>query len=345
MRLAFPLEFAMRQPFLFAAVIVAALIPTLASAGVGFQHFKIEDPKGGAPLEVGVWYPTASPGKPQALELYTQTVAQDAPVQGRDLPLVVISHGHGGSYAGHYDTAEALAKAGFVAASVTHNGDSWQDSSRATHLEDRPYQLEVLTNYMLNRWAGHDRLDADRIGAFGFSAGGFTVLAFAGGEPDLSRLKAHCRERPAFADCQIAVEEKFDYQAPRTWTHDPRVKAVVVASPAIGFAFGKAGLAHVTAKVQLWRGEDDPVLPNPYYAEAVRKDLPTPPEMHVIPHMGHYEFLAPCPAVMAQKMPEICAHEDGFDPVAFHARFDKDVVRFFEASLKAPGNRKRGARG
>jgi predicted dienelactone hydrolase len=52
---------------------------------------------------------------------------------------------------------------------------------------------------------------------------------------------------------------------------------VVAASPAVGFIFGKAGLAQVTARVQLWRGEDDPVLPNPYYAEAVREDLPPPP--------------------------------------------------------------------
>ncbi|HEY3950862.1 dienelactone hydrolase [Phenylobacterium sp.] len=332
----------MRQLSLFAAALaaacVAALVPTLAAAGVGFQHFNIPDPKGGAPLEVGVWYPTASSGKPQPLELYTQTVAPDAPVRGHGHVLIVMSHGHGGSYAGHHDTAEALAEAGFVAASVTHNGDSWKDSSRATHLEDRPYQLEVLTNYMLDRWPGHDRLATDRIGAFGFSAGGFTVLTLAGGEPDLSTLKDHCRERPAFTDCQIVAAAKFDFTAPRVWTHDPRVKAVVSASPAIGFAFGKAGLAKITAKVQLWRGEDDPVLPNPFYAEAVRKDLPVPPEMHVIPHMGHYEFLAPCPPAMTRAEPEICAHEDGFDPVAFHARFKKDVVRFFRAALKAPGN-------
>ena len=109
----------------------------------------------------------------------------------------------------------------------------------------------------------------------------------------------------------------------------------MVASPALGFMFGKAGLAKVMAKMQLWRGADDPVLPNPYYAEAVRKALPAPPEMHVEPNMGHFEFLAPCPPAMAQRLPDICAHEEGFDPVAFHHRFDADVVRFFRANLPA----------
>lgn len=324
------------KPRLFAGVLAAALIPTLAYAGVGFQHFTIPDPGGATPLEVGVWYPTDAAGQPQPVELNTQVVAQDAPVKGHDLRLIVMSHGHGGSYAGHYDTAEALAEAGFVAAAVTHNGDSWKDLSRATHIEDRPRQLEVLTDYMLQRWADHGRLDPDRIGAFGFSAGGFTVLAFAGGEPDLNRFGPHCRAHPEFYDCQLVGQGKLDLVTPRVWTHDARVKAVVSASPAIGFTFGKTGLSKVTAKVQLWRGEDDPVLPNPYYAEAVREDLPTPPEMHVTPHMGHYEFLAPCSATMAARLPEICTHEPGFDPVAFHQSFNRDVVRFFRTSLSAP---------
>jgi predicted dienelactone hydrolase len=326
----------MRLPVLFAAL-AAALIPSLALAGVGYQHLTIPDPVGGAPMDVGVWYPTDAAGQPQALELYIQTVAQDAPVKGKNLPLIVISHGHGGSFAGHYDTAEALAEAGFVAASVTHNGDSWQDMSRATHLEDRPRQLEALTRYLLDAWPSHDRLDPGRVGAFGFSAGGFTVLALAGGEPDLTRFGPHCRDYPDFYDCQIVAGAKADLIAPREWTHDARIKAVVSASPAVGFAFGKTGLSKVTAKVQLWRGQDDPVLPNPYYAEAVRQDLPQAPEMHVTPHMGHYEFLAPCTAAMAQRMPGICAHEPGFDPAAFHRAFNRDVVRFFRAELGAAG--------
>ena len=323
------------RPLIFSALalVCALLSAPVAEAGVGFQHFDIPDPKGGAALEVGVWYPTTATGKPQALELYTQTVAENAPLRGSRLPLVVMSHGHGGSYAGHYDTALALAEAGFVAAAVTHDGDSWRNSSHATRLEERPRQLEVLTSYMLDRWRDHDRLDPARVGAFGFSAGAFTVLALAGGEPDLQQLAPHCRERPAFEDCRIVASEKIDTTTPRTWTHDARVKAIVVASPAIGFAFGKAGLARVKAHVQLWRGEDDPVLPQPFYAEAVRRSLPTPPEMHIVPHMGHYEFVSPCSPAMSQRLPEVCAHEQGFDPIAFHREFNHEVVRFLTQAL------------
>ncbi len=327
----------MRHTAAFVAALLSLLTPRLALAGVGFQHFTIAGHGDSAPLEVGVWYPTAAAGRPLPIELDSQTVAPDAPVKGRGLFLVVMSHGHGGSYAGHHDTAEALARAGFVAAAVTHDGDSWRDSRRAIHLEDRPRQLEALTDYMLTRWKDRDRLRSDRIGAFGFSAGGFTVLAFAGGEPDLTRFGPHCRAYPDFFDCRITAGARLDLAAAPVWTHDRRVAAVVAASPAIGFAFGKAGLAHVTAKVQLWRGEDDPVLPNPYYAEAVREDLPHAPEAHVVPHAGHFDFIAPCSAAMAARLPEVCAHEPGFDEAAFHVAFNRSVTRFFLAALGRSG--------
>lgn len=317
---------------LSALALAAAVIALPARAAVGFQHFTIPDPQG-RPLEVGVWYPTATTPRSERLELGTQTVANDAPVKGEHLPLILMSHGHGGSYAGHADTAVALAEAGFVAAAVTHNGDNWQDTTRAVEIWERPRQLKVLADYMLAGWAAHERLDPHRIGAFGFSAGGFTVLVTAGGEPDMKRLVPHCRDYPAFEDCRIVGAAKLDVNRTVEWTHDPRVRAIVSAAPGVGFAFGREGLAKVRVPVQLWRGADDPVLPHPFYAEAVRQDLPRPPQMHVVPHAGHYDFISPCSPAMAERLPEICVSEPGFDRAAFHERFNRAVVKFFKRAL------------
>ena len=41
--------------------------------------------------------------------------AKDCPVEGKKLPLVVMSHGRMGSFLGHRDIAETLAGAGLVA--------------------------------------------------------------------------------------------------------------------------------------------------------------------------------------------------------------------------------------
>jgi len=86
--------------------------------------------------------------------------------------------------------------------------------------------------------------------------------------------------------------------------------------------------------VQLWCAADDQVLPHPYYAEAVRLSLPRPPQMHVVPHAGHYDFLAPCSARLAREVPAICVSEPGFDRAKFHEQLDRDVVAFFTRTLK-----------
>jgi predicted dienelactone hydrolase len=40
----------------------------------------------------------------------------------------------------------------------------------------------------------------------------------------------------------------------------------VVAAPALGFTFSPDGLKNVTVPVQLWRAEDDVIVPHPRYA-------------------------------------------------------------------------------
>ena len=92
-----------------------------------------------------------------------------------------MSHGTGGWYGEHYDTALALARAGFVVAAVSHTGDTYQDQSRSTAIADRPRHLHEVIDFMTRDWPEHGRIDAGRIGVFGFSAGGFTALVAVGG--------------------------------------------------------------------------------------------------------------------------------------------------------------------
>ena len=148
---------------------------------------------------------------------------------------MVISHGTGGSNADHYDTARALAAAGFVVAAPTHTGDTQGDRSRSMRITERPAELSRVIDYMTRDWRGHEAVDAGRIGAFGFSSGGFTVLGAIGGEPDLSGLTRHCAEHPHFFDCAPArAGRRGDAGNPAPVAHDPRIKAAVVAAPALG---------------------------------------------------------------------------------------------------------------
>lgn len=318
------------------AALGLGLASPAAAATAGFTVVQAADPQGGPPITVGVWYPAEAPAKPMRLGIGDQTVAAGAPLVSDHLPLVVMSHGNGGFFGGHADTAQALAEAGFVVAALTHTGDNYADQSRATDMANRPRQLSVLIDYMLKASPMRSAIDPDRVGAFGFSSGGFTVLVAAGGEPDMRTLIPHCKAHPDFYDCKLTAQHAppADITA-ATWTHDARIKAVVSAAPAIGYSFSKAGLAGVTAPLQLWRAGNDEILPDPFYASAVRANLPKAPDYHVVPNAGHFDFLTPCNDTGRATAAAICGSAPGFDRAAFHKDFDAKVVGFFKANLMA----------
>lgn len=327
--------------FLCALMFVLTPAHAAEAPAVGFEEvrFSYDDE---APLVAGIWYPTSAPPADVAPERWPG-VLTDAPVAGTRLPLVVLSHGGGASYAGHYDTAIALARAGFVAAAVSHAGDTFDDESKVLQLWRRPAQLRRLVTYMLAEWPAHHRLDAARIGAFGYSNGGFTVLCAAGGAPDLTRIGSYCRAHPDHNLCTAMREAGLDPEHPPidvpadAWVADPRIKAIVVAAPAFAFAFDRRDLRAVKIPIQLWRAADDHRQPHPYYEEALRKALPRAPEYHVVPGAGHFAFLPPCGAALAAAKPGICTDAPGFDRGAFHEEFNAGIVRFFRAHLALRG--------
>jgi len=321
--------------------VVAGLILLASSGGagaVGFQQAAGPDPQG-QPLELDIWYPSEAPAALHSLGPFEQTVAVDGAIAGSQLPLIVISHGTGGAAETHYDTALALAEAGFIAVAVTHTGDNWRDravSFTARNFIERARHIKLTIDYMLTAWSGRDHVAAKRIGAFGHSAGGFTVLVAIGGNPELARLDAYCREHPDDWGCQraraLARGPSGDQPAP-AWAHDERIKAAVVAAPAAGHAFTAVGLAPVAAPVQLWEAEDDRITPNRWSAENVKASLPSPPELHLVPSADHFAFVAPCSTALAERVPDICQDPPGFDRTAFHRDFNAAVVGFFQKQL------------
>jgi len=319
------------------ALAALALVLSISSAPAraaqsGFERLNMADG-----TEVGIWYPASGTPALRRFGLYEQEIVPGAPVTGEHLPLIVMSHGTGGDFASHVDTAVALARSGFIVAALTHPGDNWRDTSRATRIEERPVALGVTISFMLNAWHGRSAIDPKRIGAFGFSAGAFTVLAAAGGRPDLTRFIKHCAQNPGFFDCLLVGKQQRS--VPLIWPdlRDGRIKAIVVAAPALGFAFDRVGLADVRLPVQLWRADDDKILPPTHYADVVRAALPLRPEFHSVRAAGHFDFLSPCadPA----SMPQLCQSAPGFDRVAFHAEFNAAVVRFFSKRLANPNRR------
>jgi predicted dienelactone hydrolase len=317
-------------------LLLALAVPPARADQVGFEVVSAPDSPG-EPLKVGIWYPTRETATDADIGMFTQKVAKNAKLDGHARGLIVMSHGNGGSLEGHYDTALALARSGFVVAAMTHTGDNHRDQSRATMIADRPRAVHAVIDYMLTTWPRHAAIDPVRIGVFGFSSGAFTALVSVGGVPDLTAIGPYCASHGSAYVCQVLNAHPIDRDHPiqaGDWIADRRIKAAVVAAPAIGFTFSRSGLRTVRIPIQLWRAGDDHILPSPDYAESVRHALPRKPEYHVVSGADHFDFLAPCSDALAYVAPDICKEHGGFDRVAFHQGFNREVIRFFRSTLR-----------
>jgi predicted dienelactone hydrolase len=328
--------------FLLPAIGVLLLFGRASASEVGFRQLQVPDPPG-KPLAAGIWYPSSGSASTQALGAFQQDVVLDGPITGKNLPAIFFSHGTAGSLASHYDTAIALARAGFIVVALTHNGDNGQDQSNTgnrVNLIDRPRQLEQIIHFVLNNWSERAHINPGKVGVFGFSLGGFTVLVESDGIPDLGRMKQLCDERPAAPECDFIRQRHGDMLQPTAdapvWAHDAKIRAAVVAAPAVAYLFGgPGGLSNVKIPVQLWRAAADRNAPDAWNSAVVAGGLPTAPDLHVVPNANHYAFLPPCTETLRQFVAFICADEPGFDRAAFHQQFNREVVVFFEKNLLA----------
>jgi predicted dienelactone hydrolase len=150
-------------------------------------------------------------------------------------------------------------------------------------------------------------------------------------------MVGHCLKHPGNFDCKLTARHPASAEVLTTrWAHDPRIKAVVAAAPALGFNFGQEGLKGISAPIQLWKAGDDQILPGDDYAEAVHRNLKRPHDYRVVPGAGHFDFLAPCATTPPADLAYLCASGPGFDRLAFHRDFNAAVVGFFTDQLVAP---------
>lgn len=331
---------------LVAVAIVAAAGSTAAQSSprpvpVGVQVAGVTDVDGKT-FPVGVWYPAdVAPTPPAGGGAGDLGAVQNAPVGGRALPLVVISHGNGGGMMGHIDLVLTLASAGYVVAAPNHPGDNFQDpsaSGSATLYSGRNRQLRLTVDHLLTKWKGHEAIDAERVGAFGFSAGGFTVLTAVGAQPDMQLIPKQCAQAPEFI-CDVLRHDKSPLVHADAPVGEPMqasrsIRAAVVAGPGLGFTMTAASMAGVKVPVQVWSGEKDVFVPYASNAKIIIDSLEAngrKAEFHSVPNAAHLSFLSPCGLV---KNAERCKDPEGFDREAFHAEMNRAVLNFFDRNLR-----------
>jgi predicted dienelactone hydrolase len=320
----------------------AADAPAPATFHCGLRELTYKDPSTGTATQLTVYYPT--PGGEQSLrrDLYTLSVAPDAPPIDGKLPLILWSHGSGGTTLGHHDSAEWLARRGFIVVAPLHAGNNHFDHAAegtARMWQGRPRALTAALDAVIADGKLGPHVDVARIGAAGFSAGGYTVLVAAGAIADIGLLVKHCATHAA--EDQEFCSYSHGQPAPDVGKLEPlrlqdkRIRALVAMAP-VGVLFGSDAMAGITVPVRLYRPEKDVVLRQPFHAEHVHQLLPKA-EYVVVPNAGHYAFLTPFPTGLGPGVGPIAEDPPGFDRAAFHGKLNAELTQFFQRTL-APAN-------
>lgn len=289
---------------------------------MGCRTVDVTDAVQGAQVPLWLLYPARAPERVERFGAYPLSVALDAAVEGERLPLVVISHGTGGSPWVYRDLAAHLARSGFVVALLAHPGNTRNDDGLAgtpANLENRPRHVRLVIDAAFADAVLGGRLALDGVGVIGHSLGGYTALAVAGGRP-------------------VALPNQTpDGRAhPVTVVPDARVRALVLLAPATPWLMGPGALADVALPILMFTGDQDPHAP-PGYADIVVRGVPDPAriEHHIIANAGHFSFLSPFPPPMTR--PDFPPSQDppGFDRAAFLPVLCGEVRTFLRRELCA----------
>jgi predicted dienelactone hydrolase len=328
------------------------------AAQVGWSRIEIPGKDGGAPaITVALYYPSPSPPRDFSVDPFILHAAIKGEPEPMVKGLILLSHGQGGSEFGYSRLAEALATRGYLVAALRHPGSNSMDNSLMNKIPERwfferPRQVSRVIDALLADPNWKDRIARDgkgpRIGALGHSAGGYTVLALAGGVPDLAQLHRHIREEgkddPLFSHpggSERSTVPPPDPAAPLPAApplKDDRVRAVVAMAPA-GVLFTAESLAKVHIPVAIYAGVKDRWVVPRFHAEWVAKNLPGA-ELHMVSNAGHFAFLDTYNIPIQTQDGDVAAADPpgfdppGFDRAAFLKKLGPEIADFFDKTLK-----------
>lgn len=336
-----------RTLFQRAAIVTATLLPLAGPVHAQHAGYRTLTIAGDTPTTVALFYPTTTADRMLTMGPWQPVLAPGAPPSEAKLKgLILISHGTGGTELNHHNLGTRLAREGYLVAAVRHNGDNWQDRSMITsgrYFSERPRQLSRVLDALLASPEWGPRIPAERIGAVGHSAGGYSVLALAGAQAEPARAARHCRtvqDDPGF--CHLAkgpssLEASATPAVPpvagvepatrQVSVSDRRIRAIVALAP-MAVVLTPESLAAVTVPVRVIVAEKDAVLNGKYHGEHVVANLPGV-RASTAAGAGHFAFMAQATFPLPSAAGDAAANPPGFDRAPFLLALEDQVAAFF----------------
>ena len=354
----------------FLTIIFAANIfgQNISKVGMTTREFNDDARKnwsGTAPRPVftTVWYPANADAKEEKVVIgnpdnpifLAGSAAKDAEISRvkKRHPLIVISHGTGGSALQMMWLGEYLAARGFIVAAVNHHGNTGAEEKYLAQgfilWWERARDSRVAVDKLLTDSKFGKSIDAKKIGAVGFSLGGSTVTSIAGGIFDISAFDkfcasaerdATCEPQPEFPNAMKEFEElrKNDpiviesLKRAEISYKDARIKAIFAIAPALGTAFTKTSLSKIKIPFQFVVGESDQTAPAKTNAQKIAQFVKKS-DVEILPgQVAHYTFLSDC-TPFGKTILAICRDAESVDRTELHKKVSQMAFEFFRKNL------------
>jgi predicted dienelactone hydrolase len=313
---------------------------------------------GDAAMRLILWYPASAPeaevnvGTSDSPTFIAGAVAAGAPFADMARhPLILLSHGFGGSARQMTWLGAALARRGYVAVAVDHPGANSVDGvsdAGAYAPWAQATDLRAALDFALGRPELAEHIDSGRIGVAGFALGGYASLLAVGARSDFGHFAAFCESPQADAMCGRHFEYPLDYHRraevlarpglealaaeQSSDFGDPRIRALFMIAPAFVEALDPASLSHIRVPVAIVLGAADPIAPAATNGELAARFIPGA-RLRILPGVAHYDFLSRCGPAGFRIVARLCADGPGATRARTHAVTEAAGIAFFDAAL------------
>lgn len=269
------------------------------------------------PLAWSAWYPTyVPPSVPRISEegspfFTTGEISFDTPiVRDKKFPLVLLSHGTGGSPESLGWLARYFAERGVIVIGAHHHGNTGREPYRAEGFLcwwERAKDLSVLLSVFQKKDEFAEHLNKEKVTAIGFSLGGYTALALSGARTDVQLFEAwvdanfpEMRGPREFPDAAGEITRLMMTSEPfrKSWERqnvdysDKRIEKAVAIAPAPPVrAFTSQSVRDIDTPITLITGGADIEAPTSLCADWLVQQNPNFAAHDVGKDVGHYTFL------------------------------------------------------
>ncbi|WP_243368062.1 alpha/beta hydrolase family protein [Microvirga solisilvae] len=273
------------------------------------------------PIELTVWYPTASVGQPELIgenKIFKGVSAlRNAPVADGHYPVIVMAHGGFRAAPFHAGwVASNLASRGYIVGVARPPALGPRDAQAAVQeIWLRPADLSATLTAVEGDPELSVRIKSNSAAVVGFFLGGTSALALAGGRLDAQNYMRSCDDPEAGIDCAWFAKngvdlKKADVSQLTRSHHDQRIKAVVAIDPELSKSFAPESLTKIKIPVAIINlGRPDERVPA-LDASSLGKAIPDT-HYDIVPDAVSYSAFSEC----TPKGPALLREEDGDDTI------------------------------